>query len=525
MLRKISELNLGFSDAQNYLQRGNKKMLSSVFVKNSYLKDLLQPHIYFLLGEKGTGKTAYATFLSNSEYKNNKSILKYINGTDYEKFYELKKSNRIDISGYVDIWKTIILLLISKSIAEEDRVISLFNKSNLGSLLDAIDEYYNKAFSPEIINALKIVDKSEVAAKLVCQHAEIGGNAGTALEFNEQRLQMNLYYICQKFYECLGTLKLYKNIILFIDGIDVRPSQIPYEEYLDCIKGLANACWTLNAELFSNVRDSKGQIRIVILLRPDIFNSLNMQNLTNKLADNSVFLEWRTTYADYPSSNLYKVANKLLQYDQDEQLDTDIWDSYFNWKLTSSNPSLREYDTAFMEFLKISLSRPRDIQRILKLQQDIMKRHNKGNKLQFSYEIYNSDEFQNLYSEYFLSSLKDQLSFYYSETDFTHFKKFFDFFPEPQFSFDQYIEMYNKYIDYILDNADEIPKFIEDPKTFLQLLYDSNVIAAIEEGGKFFHFSYREKSPTNIAPEVPYDKTMSYRFHYGLYKKAHLGRY
>ena len=114
MLKKISELNLGFSDAQNYLQRGNKKMFSSVFVKNSYLEDLLQPHIYFLLGEKGTGKTAYATFLSNSEYKNNKSILKYINGTDYEKFYELKKSKRIDISGYVDIWKTIILLLISR---------------------------------------------------------------------------------------------------------------------------------------------------------------------------------------------------------------------------------------------------------------------------------------------------------------------------------------------------------------------------------------------------------------------------
>ena len=85
--------------------------------------------------------------------------------------------------------------------------------------------------------------------------------------------------------------------------------------------------------------------------------------------------------------------------------------------------------------------------------------------------------------------------------------------------------MYNKYIDYILNNADEIPKFIEDPKSFLQLLYDSNVVAAIEEGGKFFHFSYREKSPTNIAPEVPYEKTMSYRFHYGLYKKAHLGRY
>lgn len=92
MLKKIQELNLGFSDAQNYLQRGNKQIFSSVFVRNSYLEDLLQPHIYFLLGEKGTGKTAYAAFLSNSEYKNNKSVLKYINGTDYEKFYELKKT-------------------------------------------------------------------------------------------------------------------------------------------------------------------------------------------------------------------------------------------------------------------------------------------------------------------------------------------------------------------------------------------------------------------------------------------------
>ncbi len=66
-------------------------MLSSVFVKTLIWK-IYYSHIFiFLLGEKGTGKTAYATFLSNSEYKNNKSILKYINGTDYEKFYELKR--------------------------------------------------------------------------------------------------------------------------------------------------------------------------------------------------------------------------------------------------------------------------------------------------------------------------------------------------------------------------------------------------------------------------------------------------
>lgn len=372
MPKSIGSLNLGFSDAQNYIQRNNKQILSEVFVKNAYLTKLLQPNVYYLIGEKGTGKTAYAAFLSNSEYDNNKSILKYISGTDYEKFYELKKRKQIDVSGYVDIWKTILLLLLAKSVTDNDKVVSIFNKNNLLKLMQAIDEYYNRAFAPEIVNALKIVDKSEVAAKLVCQYAEVGGNTGSTFEFSEQRLQMNLFYISKQFSDCLGNLKLAKNLTLYIDGIDVRPNQIPYDEYLECIKGLATACWTLNTELFANVRDSKGQFKVVLLLRPDIFNSLNLQNATNKLADNAVYLEWRTTYTDYPTSNLYKMANKLLAYSQDNKKTDDIWEQYFNWELPTSNPDKRKNDTAFMEFLKISLSRPRDIQRILTLIREIM---------------------------------------------------------------------------------------------------------------------------------------------------------
>lgn len=69
MLKSIGELNLGYSDAENYLARERKKMFSDIFVKNSYLEKLLEPTTYFLIGEKGTGKTAYATYLANSEYK------------------------------------------------------------------------------------------------------------------------------------------------------------------------------------------------------------------------------------------------------------------------------------------------------------------------------------------------------------------------------------------------------------------------------------------------------------------------
>lgn len=527
-MKTIQELNLGFSDAQNYTQRGNKQMLADVFVKNSYLEKLLLPNTYYLIGEKGTGKTAYAAFLSNTEYKETKSILKFIQSTDYEKFHELKKKELIDISGYGDIWRTILLLLLAKSVTEADKVVSVFNRTNLSELMKAIDEYYKNAFSPEIVHALKIVDQSELAAKLISKFSEVEGKKGSTMEFDEQRLQMNLFYISKNFAECLGKLKLKKNITLYIDGIDIRPKQIPYDEYLDCIKGLANACWSLNTELFSNVRDSDYHFKIVLLLRPDIFNSLSLQNATNKLVDNAVYLEWRTTYTDYPTSNLYKMACKLVTHNQEGTDKEDMyaaWDHYFKWTLRSSNPEQRDHDTAFMEFLKISLSRPRDIQRIMKIIQEIMIERDLSEKDEFDQTVYSSNRFQNEYSEYFLSSLKDQLSFYYSEEDYKHFIKLFDFFDNPHFTFAEYKNAYDGFVNYILDNAQEIPQFVEDPKAFLQLLYDCNIITAIEGNGDFFHFSYREKSPSNISPEVLYGEQYSYRFHYGLYKKAKMGRY
>lgn len=450
----------------------------------------------------------------------------YISATDYDKFYNIKKQKNLELTDFVGIWKVILLLLLSKSITDDDKVLSLFNKSNIDDLLRAIDEYYMNAFTPEIITALKIVDETELAAKLICKYSEVSGKNDTKLEFSETRFQMNLFYIEKQFSDAIKRLKLSRNVNLFIDGIDIRPNVIPYDDYIQCIRGLADACWALNTELFQNVKDSKGHLKIVLLLRPDIFSALNLQNATNKLRDNAVFLDWRTTYKEYKTSNLYKVSRRILEYQQ-ENVEEDLWEKYFLWTFPTTSSS-REYDTAFMDFLRISLSRPRDIIVILQLLQEFMLRAGQSEEMVFSKDIYQSDDFQNAYSEYFMSSIKDQLSFYYSVEDFNHFKKFFDYFKDSDFSYEEYVDVYDKFTEYILTNAKEIPEFVDDPTKFLQLLYDSNVIAAIENYGEpnaYYHFSYREKSLSNIEPKVPIDENVSYRFHYGLYKKAKFGRF
>lgn len=123
----ISELNFGFNDAINYRRRENKNAFNQLFVKNEKLDDLMKLSTYFLIGDKGTGKTAYAVWLSNNEYKNTSSTLNYIGETEYQKFVTLKREKNLTLSDYTNIWKVIILLLVSKHVYEKEGKENIIN--------------------------------------------------------------------------------------------------------------------------------------------------------------------------------------------------------------------------------------------------------------------------------------------------------------------------------------------------------------------------------------------------------------
>ena len=59
-MKPVKELELGFADAENYKRRENKDLLNRVFIRDAHLDDLCEPNVSFLIGEKGTGKTAYS---------------------------------------------------------------------------------------------------------------------------------------------------------------------------------------------------------------------------------------------------------------------------------------------------------------------------------------------------------------------------------------------------------------------------------------------------------------------------------
>ena len=104
----ISQLDLGFNDAENYKRRENKELFAKFFYRNNSLEKLCEEKTCFLIGEKGTGKTAYAVYLENNNYRDIFGSLHYIRETEYQKFINIKKLENLQLSEYVSIWKVIL---------------------------------------------------------------------------------------------------------------------------------------------------------------------------------------------------------------------------------------------------------------------------------------------------------------------------------------------------------------------------------------------------------------------------------
>jgi len=114
-MKPIENLSFGFSDAENYKRRENKELLNHVFTKDHYLEEIGRESTSFLIGDKGTGKTAYAVYYVNNAYSNTTASIRYVRETEYQKFMTLKHEKHLALSDYSSVWKVIILLSLYKS--------------------------------------------------------------------------------------------------------------------------------------------------------------------------------------------------------------------------------------------------------------------------------------------------------------------------------------------------------------------------------------------------------------------------
>jgi cold shock CspA family protein len=530
-MKPLSEIHFGFSDAENYKRREEKELFSKIFLRTDAMEQLRKPSTFFLVGEKGTGKTAYAVHFTNGQFDNNRSDHRFIRETDYQKFIALKKDSHLSVSDYEDIWKVIIYLLMANSLIERDKAVGeLLQYPKFAALKKVIEEYYQHAFSPEIRTAMQFVEDSTRAAELLVKYMPLQGKITdtdrSVVTSETTRFQLNLLYIERTFRDALSSLKLGNNQLLFIDGIDIRPPSIPYAEYLDCVKGLGNAIWSLNNDVFPTFRDSKGRLRAIMLVRPDIFNSLGLQNRNTKLKDNSVVLGWLTNYGKYRSSEIFALADRMFGAQQAELMKLgQAWDYYFPFDAKTVDTSQGGDYSAFVTFLRYSFYRPRDILTALDILREQTKADVDAKGRVFTYDDVMATSFKTAYGTYLLGEIRDALSFYYDEEEYELFLKFFEYLNGARnFSYPTYLQAFAGFSKFLEQQTRPRPGFMKSPEEFLQFLYDQNVLCYKEHASdeKFIRWCFRERTISNPSPKVKTE--LEYEIHYGLSNVLNTGK-
>ena len=534
-MKKYIELNLGYNDAINYQKRHNKNMFNEIFVKDNNLEKLISPDIYFLIGDKGTGKTAYATYLQNNDYKGVRASVVSIAETDYKIFHQLKKEHDLTLTDYKRIWKIIILMYFKNIDKNEIDSFAIKRTKKFKELREVIDNYYAEGFVPETKTVLKYIQDSSsgLSVKSVIKDTnfELSTEKSSCVEKECQTYQNNLLILENKFTDALKSIKLNNNLFIFFDNADISHSDISLNDYLEILKGLAEAICQLNNSVLNNLRDSVGFMKVILLIRPEIFAQLNIHNQANIITDNAIYLSWQTTYASYKNSKLFELANRILKYGNPEVEKDNVsvfWDLYFPWKSATSSPSDEEStpDNSFIEFLRNSLCRPRDLITIMKIVQNL--EQNFASEDYFTHKVtFDSADFRRELANYYINEAKDWCLYKYNAKQFETIIYFFDFIKgKNQLTYDEYCSYFDNYAKSAIDlDTDSVLDLLLDKDAFLQLLFDMNFICYVDYDfydKPYYKYSYKEKSFSNLHPKVKLG--INYKIHPAIARGLNVGR-
>lgn len=502
--KSIVELQEPFNDAVNYRTRQEKEFFSRIFLRTDDLQSCLKPSVYYLIGEKGSGKTAYAAYLENNAVDESRCRLATMTETQYKRFITLKKRGKLEYSDYANIWRPMLLNMMAQAIVLKSKGFFESVTGKFSALEEEIERFNKDALNPEVEVAFEMVNESSDSLsvgyeKILQADAKDTSKATEKTEAIKHHLLEKETSLKQ----AIGDLRLARNHILFVDGVDYRPEEVPYNDYLACVKGLGEAVWQLKADFFGNIRDSKGRIKIVLLVRPDVFHKLNLYNSNSRLRDNAVLLEWATTESGMRTSQLYEATGKYFSSQQTDQAPT----------IEAADQYLRAEDdnSIFRRLLRTSFQKPRDVLTFIRIARKVSIRSlGRGGSNRFESDIVSHPEYTKEYSDYLLGEVRDYADFYMEQEDFFLYIKFFQYLNgKGEFTFAEFSAAYERFKGWIKGESVRATEYLRDAEALLQFYFDVNIIGYRESVGdeherqdRFVHFSFRERTLTNIAPKV-----------------------
>ena len=365
---QLKDINFGDVDAKNEIlkqsRRNERIFFESYSIPNKVsVDDIINGKVYFILGLKGTGKTALLRYLhdicqSNGDQSSVVLFKSHIteedraglaNSTGFE---IIKTANGETFSqDFKEAWKWMIykkIAILIKNINNPDPAAQLF-----GKLAGTEDR--------TVFDSMGSIFSSIKSGKVSLSAAMLGATTDIEIEFDSKKKShsASLSDLNRLLSIRLNDIKLSKNIYLFFDELELfHQTSDQFDRDRRILRDLVYAISQINAESAEFGR----KIFLCSTLRTEVLHSVLElgQEIGRDIDDYGVRLDWSegNVSLNHPLMNLIKrKISKSINMQE-----ADIWKTLFPEEINGK---------PFFDFiLNSSYFRPRDLVRLLRIARD-----------------------------------------------------------------------------------------------------------------------------------------------------------
>ena len=332
--------------------------LNQYFIDVQYKESLLHGDKFFVIGRKGTGKSALYNWLHSIQSEEG-IIVSNMSFSDFpfERLLSLSDDNFMKPNQYQSIWKHIILLELAKIIVSDTQ--SDAADEGWRELLDYIK---NRGVNLSDLHReiTRYIDKYD--SRLGYKESFLG--YGTSKEIENRWGLSNITSLNNRLKEVIcDYLKRHQTcqyIIQFDQLDDSYTSYVNRDEYLQCIN-----------------------VKIIAYLRSDIYTQFNRYDAESSRWDQFVLkLNWAIkNKIDWPTCNLLKLINARIKYSLPElSTESSQFSIVFdNEEIDLKSPAKQRTEDVFKYIVHRTFQRPRDLIQFCKKIQNEVGRTNELN--------------------------------------------------------------------------------------------------------------------------------------------------
>jgi hypothetical protein len=310
--RKFLEVNQeGVLEILNTIDFGNPDglydyNLKSYFLDNGYWNRIIESDKFFVIGRKGTGKSAIYNWIKTQD-ESMAPFIQNLSFTEFpfEKFLTLSDDDFARPNQYQSIWKNLILIEFSNMLLQD--------QSNPAvEELNELKKYFDFCFGGELTDLHKsITTKISKTALGLVPHIGLSRNSEASAQSSHENEKIT--FINRRLESLiLNYRKKFKRNCYYIqfDQLDDNYNYFADKrKYLESIISLCKVVYKLN----NNFRMEGADLKIIVYLRSDIYNQISsLDPESSRWANYKFQLDWGLRKEEMPTPKLKVLINKRI---------------------------------------------------------------------------------------------------------------------------------------------------------------------------------------------------------------------